>query len=608
MSLSRSDTSQLLQKALTSTSYDQVQRRLFRQLMEALIYEGLVPAERIDVNDKTRFTIHCESSSETAIRYEAEGKVSVSFDRIRLDEESIIKYKNDRAEATLSILDFVDEIQSQLESDQPHTKRLKQELELTLVNDVVAQFQCSGQSKVLRHEDYDTIETHLADGHPYHPCYKSRVGFNMDDNLAYAPEFAQEMYPVLLASHNEISDTVLSRHVERDAFYSQEMPSFALPRLQELSQKFGNRAADYQLVPVHPWQWNNVIARHFSEYFHSGKLLYLGVLEDRYLAQQSIRTLVNRSNPAQCYVKCAMSIQNTSSSRILSPHTVKNAPIVSDWLMHIYRNDPYLVDHLGLILLPEIVGTTVHLGSTDGSDVTYGALSCIWRESLIPHLHEAETALPFSAITSIDRDGRPIIDDWIGVHTVETWVSALLEVMILPIIHLLYNHGVGVEAHSQNSILVCKNGVPTRLALKDFHDGIRYVPSVQKDSESCPKIHQVPPHHQNINRNSYIEIEDFAYVRDFVLDAVFFINLSEIAHFLDKHYDFPEISFWEIARDIITNYKSSNKVLADRYREFDIFVETVEVEQLAKRRLFPDDGNRSHFVQNPLCDVKARST
>ncbi|SMR71964.1 Siderophore synthetase component [Aliiroseovarius halocynthiae] len=607
MSLSSFDTSKLLQDALTSPAYDQVQRRLFRQLMEALIYEGLVPAECTELGGKNRYTFHSENSDGMKVRYEIQGKVAVSFDRIRLDEETVAKYTNGNTKAPLSILNFIDDMQSQLGSDQFHTNRLKQELELTLVNDSVAQFQRSDQVRLLRGEDYDMIETHLADGHPYHPCYKSRVGFTFEDNLAYAPEFAQTIHPVLLAAHKDIAETLHSRNVEPETFYGQELPAFATSRRREQAQRFGRLATDYLFVPVHPWQWDNVIARYYAGYFNTGSLLYLGVLEDGYLAQQSIRTLVNRSNPEHCYLKCAMSIQNTSSSRILSPHTVKNAPIVSDWLMQLYRNDPYLAEQLGLILLPEIVGTTVHLNGTDGSDVKYGALSCIWRESLIPHLKECETAFPFSAITSIDGDGRPIIDDWISDHSVETWVTAFLEVTIRPIIHLLYSHGVGVEAHSQNSILVCENGMPARLALKDFHDGIRYVPSLQKDADSRPKIHHVPSYHQNINRNSYIEIEDFEYVRDFVLDAVFFINLSEIAHFLEKHFDFPERSFWQCAYDVITDYQSSNTALADRYQELDMFVETVEVEQLAKRRLFPDDGSRSHHVKNPLWDVQARS-
>lgn len=40
-----------------------------------------------------------------------------------------------------------------------------------------------------------------------------------------------------------------------------------------------------------------------------------------------------------------------------------------------------------------------------------------------------------------------------------------------------FAEGIATESHGQNIILVHKQGWPTRVLLKDFHDGVRYSPA-----------------------------------------------------------------------------------------------------------------------------------
>lgn len=46
--------------------------------------------------------------------------------------------------------------------------------------------------------------------------------------------------------------------------------------------------------------------------------------------------------------------------------------------------------------------------------------------------------------------------------------------------------------------------------------------------------------------------------------------------------------------------------VSERYETFDLFSPFVEVEQLTKRRLFPDTALRVHRVANPLAAVRRR--
>jgi siderophore synthetase component len=149
-------------------------------------------------------------------------------------------------------------------------------------------------------------------------------------------------------------------------------------------------------------------------------------------------------------------------------------------------------------------------------------------------------------------------------------------------------------------ILIHQQGIPHRIALKDFHDGIRFSPSHLSNGQQRPKLHLTPASHQAVNRNSYLETDNLEDVRDFMLDAFFFINLSELALFLADHFDFDEGYFWSLARTVIVDYQAHFPQLQERFALFDLLTPTIEVEQLTKRRLFPEVERRVHQVPNAL--------
>src|SRR5690606_14123813 len=119
-----------------------------------------------------------------------------------------------------------------------------------------------------------------------------------------------------------------------------------------------------------------------------GHLIPLGTAEDSYRPQQSIRTLANITAPEKAYLKLSLSIVNTSTSRILAPHTVENAPRITDWLQGIARDDRFLREEVRPVLLGEVLGAAYDRPSFDlgHPSATYGILSCIWRESIHPFL------------------------------------------------------------------------------------------------------------------------------------------------------------------------------------------------------------------------------
>ncbi|MEU3272820.1 IucA/IucC family protein [Saccharomonospora sp. NPDC006951] len=540
----------LVRRALASPHLPAVRRRIFRQLLESLLYENAVRT----VDDST-------IAGKGGVRYTFTARRRFGFGRIAV--ENILR----EGEEPTSIGLFLSEVAEYLDAEADCLVRFTRELEETLVKDTVAQHQ---REETPADAGFDALEGLITDGHRYHPAYKSRIGFDIADNLAYGPEFRNPIRPLWIAVRDELAET--GRSVEAEFTQGITPPS------------------GYTTLPVHPWQWREHILATYAEWLHDDRMIVLGEDPDRFLPQQSIRTLACVDSPRRPNLKLAMSLVNTSTSRVLAPHTVHNAPLISGWLRSIRDSDPFLRDESRPVLLGEVAGTSVSRPDNPG---TYGTLACIWRESLPPLLDPGEEAVPFTGLTAREADGTPLIEPWVSRHGIVPWLRRLADVAVTPVVHLLTRHGVALEAHAQNMVLLHAEGMPTRVALRDFHDGIRFSRAHLADPVRCPVLRATPGHHEN--RNSFVETSDPLLVADFVLDAFFFINMGELAIFLSTAYDLAEQRFWSIVREVLRQHEQRFGQPA-----FDIFTPEIAVEKLTTRRLLPDTELRLHRVPNPL--------
>ncbi len=594
----------MFEDALESVQWTEVRRRIFRQLIESLIYEGIVEPSTVDHADGSqtyRFQGFAADGGEVV--YSCRGRRSLSFGRIRLTEEPVLRQAQQEEREANSLAEFLLEIAPLLGADEEKLSAFIDEINQTWLKDAVAQASRYHRESngVTEATPYDELEADVMEGHPYHPCYKSRIGFDLQDHLAHGPEFKPRLKLIWVAILREEAKLSHLASLEEPAFFRNELGD-QYDRFQDVLREKGLNPRDYLLVPVHPWQWREVVACGFIDQFRKRSIVLLGEGQDEYRPQMSIRTLANASEPQRAYVKCPLSMTNTSTGRILAQHTILNAATLSDWLGELHSKDAYLHERLRVILLKEVLGVSYHHQGLHPlmEAKVYGVLGAIWRESLHGYLEAGEGAVPFNALCHLLTDGRPLIDPWVQRHGLEAWLEQLLTVSITPLIHLLYAHGVAMESHAQNMILLHEQGLPTRVALKDFHDGLRYSRAHLADPSARPQIQYPPANHPRLNRNSFIEKEDPAEIKDFFHDAFFFINLGELALFLEAQYGLTEARFWQLAADVIHAYQQQFPALQDRFDTFDLFSATIEVEQLTKRRLFAEGGVRVHAVPNPL--------
>ena len=539
---------------MSGAALAEVQRRVLRQLIESLVYEGAITSGGV---------------AGDGVAYCWEERRRFSFDRVRLGPGPVVRIKPGAAlrEAT-SPRRFLEDIGPVLPADPERRRRFAAELVQTVLNDTAVRRHWQEAARPTAGAGYDDLESLVVDGHAYHPSYKSRLGFNAVDNAEYGPEFARPIRPVRVAIHRDLARCGALPGVDPEV------------------------VGDHLVVPVHPWQWRKHAPTTWASLLADGALVPLGTSDDDYRAQQSIRSLVNVSRPEQPTLKLALSIVTTSTARTLAPHTVANAPLITGWLEGIVIRDPYLVGELRPVLLGE------RLGVAHSPE-----LAAIWRDSIHAHLAPGEEAAPFTALTHVDATGEAFIAGWVKEEGVETWARRLLEVTVPPVLHFLVAHGIALEAHAQNLILIHAHGQPRRLGLRDFHDGIRFSVAGLAQADGRPALHPTPPEHLRVNRNSYLEAQSDEEVRDFFHDCLFFVNLAEVAMFLEDRFDLAEERFWSLARRVVEDHRRRFPELAERSARFDVLAQEVSVEQLTTRRLLPDTEVRVQRVRNPLSAV-----
>ncbi|TYP70616.1 IucA/IucC family protein [Paenibacillus methanolicus] len=594
-----------LAEAVNSEVYAQVRTRIFRQLLESFIFERIAPVESIQLREETLFILHGRDEAGMPVTYNCRGERRPTFGRVRLNASPLQRISREGKREAVCLRRFLREVAAGAGADPAKLGAFAEELERTLLHDAIAQYERLRAEQTME-GSYDELETAAMDGHPYHPSYKSRIGFSPEDQLAYGPEFGPLLRPVWIAVRRADAAFAIGDGESFEALWRSELGEERLAAFEATLAGKGLALADVALLPVHPWQWRNAVIPRMQEELRDGRIIPLGPGGDLYRPQQSIRTLHNASSPAKPSVKMAMTLLNTSAYRHIEPYYAKVAPAISEWLQRTVDRDPYLRDEAEVILLREFAGIGYEPkaakdggSSPSGRDAAAeGMLACIWRDSLAGYLRAGESGAPFHALSAFDPvAGRLFIAPWLERHGAERWLRALFERCVLPVAHLALAHGIGLESHAQNMALVHRDGWPSRVALKDFHeDAMFYRPLLSADD--APDFEAI---HPAFGEGVWFEQREAAPIRYLLLGALYGINLGELAMVLADHGVLTEARFWTLAAETMDDHIRRHPELGPRLALLDPFAETTRLEQLTKKRLFrAEPGTLMHEVSNPL--------
>ncbi len=556
--------------------------RVIKQLLEALLFEKLVEPSASSSTDEFFWLMGLRE-------YSVKGHIG-AFGRYRLAIYSL-KINGRSVDVSSEWLTIIDDLATTANIKTALTEEFLQTVQLSRWN-----MQHLPKRLSRRLSRYSALEHQLDEGHPYHPSFKARTGFTESDHRAFGPETGNTFNLYWLAvRHSHFKQTL---PIEQTNFWLNELGHAQWSRLSGALNAHEGTWEDYGLLPIHPWQWQQLKEGWLAKYLATKDIIFLGIGSDKYAATQSVRTLLNKDASLHPNIKLPMNMVNTSSHRNLATHSVCLAPSVSQWLENTLIGDAELE---GMSILNEYAGARFADDSLDvKTSPELGQLAVIFRESVELHLKTGEEAVPFNAIMMVENDGLPFITGWVERYGLDAWLAQLIEITVTPIWHLLVKHGIGIEPHGQNMVLVHRDGWPERIIIRDFHESVEYNAAFIRDAKAVPNFAAIEPSLIDAPLDDYYAMSSIELLRELVMDTLFIYNLADVSHLISTFYPLPEHEFWHRVSRKLDDYEKNHPELAERLSLLGYRAPDILTESLMTRKLKASSAECHHLIPNPL--------
>ncbi|MEU9746876.1 IucA/IucC family protein [Streptomyces niveus] len=453
--------------------------------------------------------------------------------------------------------------------------------------------------------DYAELEGHQT-GHPWLILNKGRIGFSAVDSTRWAPESrAPSRLPWLAVSTALAAYRGVPSLAVPEQLYGSELDPATREAFASVLRSRGLDPDAYLYLPVHPWQWDEVLLPLYAGEIAAGAVVPLPTDGDVRLPQQSIRTFLNTSRPDRHTVKLPLSILNTLVWRGLPTERTLAAPAVTAWMRGLYESDPFLRDECGVILLGEVASVTVTHPLYDHlPEVPYQykeLLGAIWREPLPSRLAPGERARTLASLLHTDPQGRSFTAELVtrsGLPA-EVWLGRLFAALLPPLLRFLYRYGTVFSPHGENAVVVFDDSdVPVRLAIKDFVDDVNVSARPLPEHETMPR-----------EVRDTLLTEEPSFLTQFIHSGLFVGVFRFLAPLCQEQLDVPERTFWSLVRAEILRHQARFPELKDRFETFDLLTPRIARLCLNRNRLhldgYRDRADRPHAavhgtVPNPL--------
>ncbi|MGP3561865.1 IucA/IucC family protein [Geobacillus sp. BK01] len=450
-------------------------------------------------------------------------------------------------------------------------------------------------------------EQSVVDGHTLHPCAKTRLGFSVQDVIDYSPEWEAIVALPLVAVHRRHCRFV-SFSYERMADWIYEQEETLRSAVQESLRTCGRSEREYDVIPVHPWQWKHTIQRYFQKELNEQTIVPIQGRTLRAHPLVSVRTFMIAGASGD-HLKTPVNVQMTSAVRTVSPAAAANGPRLSAWLNDVLTNEQLaprfriISEKAGIYFSPD--------GRTGEESATLSKqLSAIVRDNPERGLVEGDIAMPAVALLSSSfLSGKPVAAELVEEYAANQGASSVreaavwffrqyAEMLVPPLLVLLCKYGISLEAHLQNSVPVFRRGVLQAMQVRDL-GGIRL-------HSGRFGRHRYPLHDLAL---SSIVTDEITELRHTFTHAVIHNHLGELIACLSRSFSVEEPLFWRATAEIMerTFAMLARDNEANRHANEDreaLFSPVLPMKALVAMRL--TDDLRNHFIEtvNPLAKWK----
>ncbi|MGV9598111.1 IucA/IucC family protein [Streptosporangium sandarakinum] len=537
---------------LVPEHWERANRLLVRKALAEFAHERLLTP----VPDGDGFSVRGDDG---AVEYRFTARM-YALDHWEIDADSITRHRAG-AELPLDALDLCLDMRGALGLRDEILPVYLEEITATLAGSAWKLGHRTRCARELATADFQAIESGMTEGHPGFVANNGRIGFGVDDYHRYAPEVAAPVRLVWLAAHRDHATFTCSADTDYDRHVLGELGADTVAAFAATLVDLGLDSADYLLLPAHPWQWWNKLSVTFAGELATRRLVFLGRGPDEYVAQQSIRTFFNVSDPARHYVKTAVSVLNMGFMRGLSAAYMRATPAINDWLAELIAGDE-VFRASGLTILRERAAIGYRHRRFEAATDRYSPyrkmLAALWRESPVPALRPGERLATMASLLHVDQQGHSLAAALIERSGLppRVWLRRYLDAYLTPLLHAFYAYDLAFMPHGENVILVLADDAVNRVIFKDIAEEIVVMDAEAPLPESVERIRADVP-------------------EDMRLLSIFTDVFDGFLRYLNVIFAERELltqeEFWGTVAECALAYQGRATHLADRFARYDLF-------------------------------------
>lgn len=569
-----------------------VNRQLIKKAISEFSHELILTPEFL--NEEDGWNVYEIQSDAKEFSYQFKAKKYL-LDHWSVDAESILKRNTSAENIYLDALHFITEFKTTLGIPDEFLGTYLEEITSTLSGAAYKYVNEEFSAKELAEKSFQEIEHGMSEGHPCFVANNGRIGFNIDDYHIYAPESNQPFQILWIAGHKKYATYTAVVGFEYEQLLLNELGEDKITAFKEVLQEHNVASEDYIFMPVHPWQWKNKIVAVFGADIAQKNIVLVGESDDKFSAQQSIRTLFNASHPEKLYTKTALSILNMGFMRGLSPYYMQSTPHITTWITNLLAEDSYLQEN-GFTMLGEVATVGYHnhyyevLGKTNPHNKM---LSALWRESPFSKIASNQRVFTMAALLHVDYKNNSLLASLIEAspYGISTWVQRYLKAYLAPLLHCFYKYEFVFMPHGENLIMVLEENTPVHVLMKDITEEVIVFNETM----------HLPEHADRLFTKTSDKMKVLSIFTD-VFDCFF----RFMAQQLDSYANFSEISFWKLVAECVYEYQEQHPEFSEKYERYDLFVK--EFDRCCLNRLQLGNTKQMLSLADPIESLKLEGT
>ncbi|MCW8443449.1 IucA/IucC family siderophore biosynthesis protein [Fluoribacter gormanii] len=320
-------------------------------------------------------------------------------------------------------------------------------------------------------------------GHPSHPNFRAKIGFNRNEVVQYSPEFNSEVTIGWAAIHHSLAFISTSKSAFNWLFSNHFPKEYSL--WSDALQLKKLRPEDYYPFPIHPWQWTNKLQSLAKSLFKEHQFI-VNPVHQRTKPSMSFRTMMPLEKHGP-HLKLAVGVHTTSSLRTVSPASVSNSSELSQWINELLTRTQYYKGQL--FLARDLAGINVLNSSVPNDEMKHFGL--IVRENPLQWIRVNQKLVPLASLFKRSPlSQRSLLSELIELSE-SCPVAYFMEYcrcVLAGQLHFLLSYGIALEAHQQNTLVIFQANRPSGLVLRDL-GGIKICTHAFYDKVAKPSLH-----------------------------------------------------------------------------------------------------------------------